>query len=137
MQLDIVKMTPASLMTAGSVIFQALTHCCLAHSLLQHLLPLLGRPDSWDVLIAHYLGVDHAGHTHGVNSRQMEAKLAQMDDQVSTVIGETRHSNSMHNPGLDRAGLSSTELCGLQLWNLGLKLELNFPMLQLFTVSNC
>jgi phosphatidylinositol glycan class O len=39
-------------------------------------------------MIAHYLGVDHAGHTYGVNSRQMEDKLAQMDDQVSTVIGE-------------------------------------------------
>jgi phosphatidylinositol glycan class O len=56
--------------------------------LLQHLLPLLARPDSWDVLIAHYLGVDHAGHTYGVNSRQMEDKLAQMDEQVSTVIGK-------------------------------------------------
>jgi phosphatidylinositol glycan class O len=55
---------------------------------LQHLLPLLARPDSWDVLIAHYLGVDHAGHTYGVNSRQMEDKLAQMDEQVSTVIGK-------------------------------------------------
>lgn len=55
---------------------------------LQHLLPLLERPHSWDVLIAHYLGVDHAGHTHGVNSRQMVEKLAQMDDQVSTVLGE-------------------------------------------------
>lgn len=56
---------------------------------LQHLLPLLDRPDSWDVLIAHYLGVDHAGHTHGVNSRQMQDKLAQMDQQISTVIGES------------------------------------------------
>lgn len=56
--------------------------------LMQHLIPLLKRPDSWDLLIAHWLGVDHAGHTYGVNSRQMEDKLAQMDDQVSKVIGE-------------------------------------------------
>lgn len=55
---------------------------------MQHLLPLLKRPDTWDVLIAHYLGVDHAGHTYGVNSRQMEDKLTQMDEHVSTVIGE-------------------------------------------------
>jgi len=53
----------------------------------QHLLPLLDRPDSWDVLIAHYLGVDHAGHSYGVNSKHMQDKLAQMDEQVSTVIG--------------------------------------------------
>lgn len=62
--------------------------CVLCYVSLQHLLPLLARPGSWDVLVAHYLGVDHAGHTYGVNSRQMEDKLAQMDDQVSTVIGE-------------------------------------------------
>jgi hypothetical protein len=55
---------------------------------MQHLIPLLKRPHSWDLLIAHWLGVDHAGHTYGVNSRQMEDKLAQMDDQVSKVIGE-------------------------------------------------
>lgn len=55
---------------------------------LQHLLPLLASPSSWDVLIGHYLGVDHAGHSHGVASRQMEAKLGQMDDQVSQVLGK-------------------------------------------------
>ncbi|WIA08544.1 hypothetical protein OEZ85_007976 [Tetradesmus obliquus] len=52
----------------------------------EHLLPLLASPSSWDVLIGHYLGVDHAGHSHGVASRQMEAKLGQMDDQVSQVL---------------------------------------------------
>ena len=55
---------------------------------LQHLIPLLGRPDTWDVLVAHYLGVDHAGHSHGVNSPQMKKKLNQMDDQIAEVIGE-------------------------------------------------
>ncbi|KAF6264465.1 hypothetical protein COO60DRAFT_1624241 [Scenedesmus sp. NREL 46B-D3] len=52
----------------------------------EHLLPLLAQSDSWDVLIAHYLGVDHAGHTYGVGSRQMETKLDQMDSQVSHVM---------------------------------------------------
>eukprot|EP00878_Enallax_costatus_P014400 GHUV01015060.1.p1 GENE.GHUV01015060.1~~GHUV01015060.1.p1 ORF type:complete len:547 (+),score=125.93 GHUV01015060.1:308-1948(+) len=52
----------------------------------EHLVPLLSRPETWDILIAHYLGVDHAGHTYGVNSRHMSAKLQQMDDQVSQVI---------------------------------------------------
>jgi predicted AlkP superfamily pyrophosphatase or phosphodiesterase len=64
------------------------TRLCPAPVLrLQHLLPLLAKPNSWDVLIGHYLGVDHAGHTYGVVSRQMEAKLDQMDSQVSHVIG--------------------------------------------------
>jgi phosphatidylinositol glycan class O len=63
--------------------------------LLQHLLPLLARPGAWDVLIAHYLGVDHAGHTYGVVSKQMEAKLDQMDSQISQVIGERRIQMSL------------------------------------------
>jgi predicted AlkP superfamily pyrophosphatase or phosphodiesterase len=65
----------------------------------QHLVPLLDRPSSWDVLIAHYLGVDHAGHTYGVNSRHMEDKLAQMDTQVSTVIGEHARQHSPRTLG--------------------------------------
>jgi phosphatidylinositol glycan class O len=74
--------------------------CCVP----QHLVPLLDRPDSWDVLIAHYLGVDHAGHTYGVNSKQMDEKLAQMDDQVSTVIGEQQKQqhNLLAKPSLQR-----------------------------------
>eukprot|EP00775_Hariotina_reticulata_P010467 gene10467-10625_t len=52
----------------------------------QHLPEALRHPERWDVLIAHYLGVDHAGHAHGVNSKQMAAKLAQMDDQISQVV---------------------------------------------------
>ncbi len=43
------------------------------------------RPKEWDVLVAHYLGVDHAGHAHGVRSAAMAAKLAQMDRQVTSV----------------------------------------------------
>ena len=54
----------------------------------QHVLPLLReRPPSWDALVGHYLGADHAGHSHGASSAQMAAKLAQMDAQVATVIG--------------------------------------------------
>ncbi|GLI67798.1 hypothetical protein VaNZ11_012086, partial [Volvox africanus] len=39
----------------------------------------------WDVLIAHYLGVDHAGHTHGGDSPEMNDKLRDMDEQVTKV----------------------------------------------------
>lgn len=41
--------------------------------------------DSWDVLVAHYLGVDHAGHTYSVASPQMARKVAQMDAEISDV----------------------------------------------------
>lgn len=35
--------------------------------------------DDWDILILHYLGVDHIGHLEGPNSLRMPAKLAEMD----------------------------------------------------------
>ena len=44
----------------------------------EHLLPALRPPGAaaWDgLLVAHYLGVDHCGHTHGVASPEMAAKL--------------------------------------------------------------
>lgn len=53
----------------------------------ERLLPLLRQGGSWDVLVAHYLGVDHAGHAHGVGSEEMAAKLAQMDSHVQQVGG--------------------------------------------------
>lgn len=51
-----------------------------------HLPGAVAAPGGWDALIAHYLGVDHAGHAHGVESPEMAAKLGQMDDQVAAVV---------------------------------------------------
>ena len=56
--------------------------------ILQHLLPLL-KPElvnRWDVLICHFLGVDHAGHRYGPNHQAMTAKLLQMDLVLRQVI---------------------------------------------------
>ncbi|KAK4890832.1 mannose-ethanolamine phosphotransferase gpi13 [Elasticomyces elasticus] len=47
----------------------------------EHLFPLL-EPDMrgrWDVIIGHYLGVDHAGHRYGPDHPAMADKLKQMD----------------------------------------------------------
>eukprot|EP00887_Chlorella_sp_A99_P003022 scaffold9.g3022.t1 len=56
----------------------------------EHLLPALRSegPGAWDVLVAHYLGVDHCGHSHGVGSEPMVAKLRQMDDHVRQAVEE-------------------------------------------------
>lgn len=35
--------------------------------------------DDWDVLIAHFLGVDHCGHRFGPDHPAMAEKLSQMD----------------------------------------------------------
>ncbi|OVA16598.1 Type I phosphodiesterase/nucleotide pyrophosphatase/phosphate transferase [Macleaya cordata] len=50
-----------------------------------HLLPSLYEED-WDVLIAHFLGVDHAGHIFGVDSAPMIEKLEQYNDILEKVI---------------------------------------------------
>uniref|UniRef100_A0A453K303 GPI ethanolamine phosphate transferase 3 n=1 Tax=Aegilops tauschii subsp. strangulata TaxID=200361 RepID=A0A453K303_AEGTS len=46
------------------------------NGVIDHLLPSLHEND-WDVLIAHFLGVDHAGHIFGVDSTPMIQKLEQ------------------------------------------------------------
>lgn len=40
----------------------------------------------WDVLIAHFLGVDHCGHKHGPHHPEMAKKLSQMDQVIQGLI---------------------------------------------------
>lgn len=48
-------------------------------------MPHIKEPAGWDVLIGHYLGVDHVGHTYDMHSPHMAAKLQQMDQHVDQV----------------------------------------------------
>ena len=45
----------------------------------------LREPSSlgWDVVVAHFLGVDHVGHTHGPTHPAMQSKLHQMDNMLA------------------------------------------------------
>jgi phosphatidylinositol glycan class O len=52
-----------------------------------HLLPELHKPD-WDLLIAHFLGVDHVGHTHGPSSVFMAEKLDEMNGILTNLLHE-------------------------------------------------
>jgi phosphatidylinositol glycan class O len=52
----------------------------------EHIFPLMGKPDSWDLLIGHFLGVDHAGHRYGPDHVEMTKKLRQMDDFVRKLV---------------------------------------------------
>lgn len=51
----------------------------------KHLLPSLYE-GNWDVLIAHFLGVDHAGHIFGVDTKPMVQKLEQYNGIVEEVV---------------------------------------------------
>ena len=46
---------------------------------------LFGRGD-WTVLVAHFLGVDHVGHTHAADHPKMATKLAQIDDALGAML---------------------------------------------------
>ena len=54
----------------------------------EHLIPLLAPANAsqWDVIFAHYLGVDHAGHRYGPDHPAMADKLRQMDTVFRQVI---------------------------------------------------
>ncbi|GMY12101.1 GPI ethanolamine phosphate transferase 2 isoform X2 [Fagus crenata] len=43
------------------------------------------RRDDWDLMILHYLGLDHVGHIGGRNSILMVPKLLEMDTVVKTI----------------------------------------------------
>lgn len=46
------------------------------------LLVLIVVGDDWDVLVAHFLGVDHCGHRFGPDHPAMADKLTQMDGVI-------------------------------------------------------
>jgi len=54
----------------------------------EHIFPLLDPKNAtrWDVLFAHYLGVDHAGHRYGPDHFAMNEKLKQMDEVVRRLM---------------------------------------------------
>ena len=49
--------------------------------------------DSWDVMVLHYLGLDHIGHGHGYHSSLMDDKLLEMDQVVERIYGSLEASN--------------------------------------------
>lgn len=54
----------------------------------EHIFPLFEPSMSgrWDVIIGHYLGVDHAGHRYGPDHPAMADKLKQMDGVLRRMI---------------------------------------------------
>ncbi|CAH0479237.1 unnamed protein product [Peronospora belbahrii] len=54
-----------------------------------HLFTELYMPD-WDFLIAHFLGVDHVGHTHGPSSVFMAEKLDEMNGILTSLLQELK-----------------------------------------------
>ncbi len=54
---------------------------------IRHLIPLLHDSEAnWDLMIGHFLGVDHVGHRLGPDHPAMKSKLEQMDDVLRRVV---------------------------------------------------
>eukprot|EP00071_Canis_lupus_P047696 XP_022281253.1 GPI ethanolamine phosphate transferase 3 isoform X6 [Canis lupus familiaris] len=55
------------------------------NGILEHLYPTMDGGE-WDVLIAHFLGVDHCGHKYGPHHPEMAKKLSQMDQVIQGLV---------------------------------------------------
>lgn len=66
----------------------------------RHLDGVLGR-GGWDVLILHYLGLDHIGHVSGPSSPLIGHKLSEMDSILMKI-----HTSL----------LSEVSCCGMWCW---------------------
>ncbi|KAK1317121.1 hypothetical protein QJS10_CPA05g00052 [Acorus calamus] len=64
---------------------------------MEHLIPSLYK-DDWDVLIAHFLGVDHAGHIFGVDSTPMIEKLEQYNNVLEKVVEALKNQSGPGQP---------------------------------------
>ena len=75
---------------------------------IEHLFPLLqDRNAPWDVIVGHFLGVDHVGHRLGPDHPTMKAKLTQMDvvmRRVVELLDEDTLLVLMGDHGMDRKG---------------------------------
>ncbi|PHH83494.1 hypothetical protein CDD83_2981 [Cordyceps sp. RAO-2017] len=79
------------------------------NGVIDHIFPLLepaaGR--SWDLLIGHCLGVDHAGHRYGPDHAEMRAKLQQMDRfvrRLAAAVDDDTLLVVMGDHGMDSKG---------------------------------
>ncbi|KAL7753264.1 mannose-ethanolamine phosphotransferase gpi13 [Sorochytrium milnesiophthora] len=56
------------------------------NGVLKHLVPAVRGDSRVDVLVAHFLGVDHAGHRYGPDHPAMRDKLVQMNGVLDDVV---------------------------------------------------
>ncbi|CAK9169181.1 unnamed protein product [Ilex paraguariensis] len=66
------------------------------HNVSRHLNEELNRTD-WNMLILHYLGLDHVGHTGGRNSVLMGPKLTEMDEVIEKIHLSTIQTRNIDN----------------------------------------
>ncbi|KAL0278725.1 UNVERIFIED_CONTAM: hypothetical protein PYX00_000459 [Menopon gallinae] len=76
------------------------------NGILKHLTPEILKKD-WNLLIAHFLGVDHCGHKYGPYHAEMTRKLNQMNDvirDITNTIDEDTILIVMGDHGMTQSG---------------------------------
>lgn len=69
-----------------TVSFFARDYTTVDTNVTENMLPELNKTAEWDILILHYLGVDHIGHNYGgINSKLLPNKLIEMDNVVKVI----------------------------------------------------
>ena len=63
--------------------------------------------EDWAVLVAHFLGVDHVGHTFSPRHAQMRTKLQEMDRAFNEVLRLLGFRRTVVADGLERQSLPS------------------------------
>ncbi|KTW25620.1 hypothetical protein T552_03480 [Pneumocystis carinii B80] len=74
-----------------------------------YLFPLLNDTETtkWDILIVHYLGLDHAGHKYGPNHHETYRKLSEMDSSIRRIISKLQNDTLLivlGDHGMDERG---------------------------------
>ncbi|RKP27181.1 hypothetical protein SYNPS1DRAFT_13077, partial [Syncephalis pseudoplumigaleata] len=77
----------------------------------RHVEPELARSD-WDVMILHYLGLDHIGHSSGPKSPLMPAKQREMDNVVRVLYERTKETDQRRMAADPTARPTLIVLCG-------------------------
>uniref|UniRef100_A0A8C7W611 Phosphatidylinositol glycan anchor biosynthesis class G (EMM blood group) n=1 Tax=Oncorhynchus mykiss TaxID=8022 RepID=A0A8C7W611_ONCMY len=82
-----VKLFPKHFMEYdGTTSFFVSDYTEVDNNVTRHLDSTLKR-DDWDILILHYLGLDHIGHISGPHSSLIQPKLMEMDDILKKIHG--------------------------------------------------
>ena len=53
-------------------------------------------PEELELIVAHFLGVDHVGHTYGPHDKHMYEKLNQMDVALTRTLDVIDSSQKCH-----------------------------------------
>lgn len=69
------------------------------------------RSRDWDVLVLHYLGLDHVGHLRGPRSSLMQHKLHEMDQTVQLIHESVQQQDAMRMARNSSARPSLILLC--------------------------